>query len=155
MCLLGLYDIFYILFLLFSLAFHIIRFTILLVVFFQDVLGMFFSAVCNMVLTRQLCASSIVFWSCPFVVILFSFWKKFTLPMFHLECFLVETFLSSSILRFTSVRSIFNLQSLYALFYLRTRGCIWVGFSPTFFFLCSFFHFPTLGCVRWSFLAVS
>ena len=35
----------------------------------EDILGMVFSAACNMVLTRQLCACSIVFWFCTFVVI--------------------------------------------------------------------------------------
>ena len=39
----------------------------------EDVLGMVFSAACNMVLIRQLCASSIVFWSCTLLVILLSF----------------------------------------------------------------------------------
>ena len=38
----------------------------------EHVLGMVFSAACSMVLTRQLCASLIVFWFCTFVVIVLS-----------------------------------------------------------------------------------
>ena len=39
----------------------------------EDVLGMVFFAASSMVLTRQLWASSIVFWFCTFVVIVLSF----------------------------------------------------------------------------------
>ena len=38
-----------------------------------DALGIVLSAACSMVLTRQLCASSIAFWFCSFVVIVVSF----------------------------------------------------------------------------------
>ena len=50
---------------------------------------MVFSATCNVVLIRQLCASSIVFWFCNFVV---------TVPMLHLCCYFMETSLSSSMM---------------------------------------------------------
>ena len=54
------------------------------------------SAACSMILTRQLCAASIVFCFCSFVVIVPSFWNciQFALPTLHLCCCFMETTLS-------------------------------------------------------------
>ena len=66
----------------------------------EDVLGMVFSAACSIVLTRQLCTSSIEVWFCTFFVIVIYFWNcvQFAFPILNLCCCFMETSLSSSMM---------------------------------------------------------